>query len=153
MQNQNFTTTLLVDQTPTEVFDAIKNARGWWSGLHAEEFKGDSDKINDEFTFRAGNGAHYTKQKLVELIPGKKITWLVTDSKLTFAENQNEWTGTKISFDISKENNKTRIVFTHVGLVPQFECYNACAPAWTQYIQERLLLSLMMNGKAETATK
>src|ERR1700712_2378748 len=139
MQNQNFTTTLLVDQTPAEAFDTIKNVRGWWSGLHSEEFKGNADKLNDEFSFRAGGGAHYTKQKLVELIPDKKITWLVTDSKLTFVEKQNEWTGTKISFDISKENNKTKIVFTHVGLVQDFECYDSCAPAWTQYIQERLL--------------
>ena len=153
MQNQNFTTTLLVDQTTAEAFDAIKNVRGWWSGLHSEEFKGDSEKLNDEFTFRAGGGAHYTKQKLVELIPNKKITWLVTDSKLTFVEKQDEWTGTKISFDISKENNKTKIVFTHLGLVPEFECYGGCAPAWTQYIQERLLLGLMTNGKAQPAMK
>ncbi|MEO8769883.1 MAG: SRPBCC domain-containing protein [Ferruginibacter sp.] len=143
MQNQNFTTTLLVDQTPTEAFEAIKNVRGWWSGLHSEAFSGNSDKLNDEFTFRAGDSAHYTKQKLVALIPDKKITWLVTESKLTFVENQTEWTGTKISFDISKENNKTKIVFTHEGLVPELECYNSCTPAWTQYIQERLLLSLI----------
>ena len=153
MPGKDFATTMMVDQSAEEVFNAIKNVRGWWSGLHGEEFVGSSGQLNDEFTFRAGAGAHYSKQKLIELIPDKKITWLVTDSKLTFVEKQDEWTGTKISFDISKENNKTKIVFTHVGLVPEFECYNGCAPAWTKYIQERLLLSLMTNGKIETAAK
>ena len=149
MHNQNFTTTLLVDQTPKEAFHAIKNVRGWWSGLHAEEFDGKSDKLNDEFTFRAEDGIHTTTQKLVELIPDEKIAWLVTDSKLTFVEKESEWTGTKIIFDISKENDKTKIVFTHLGLVPEFECYDSCAPAWTQYIQERLLLSLKTAGKGK----
>ena len=153
MQNQNFTTTLLVEQTPKEAFDAIKNVRGWWSGLYSEEFEGSSDKLNDEFTFLAGDGVHYTKQKLIELTPDKRIVWLVTDSKLTFVENETEWTGTKLIFDISEEDNKTKIVFTHLGLVPEFECYDSCAPAWTQYIQERLLLSLITSGKEQPANK
>lgn len=138
MTTTDFSTTLLVNQTPEEVFDAIKNVRGWWSGLYAESFEGESDKLGDEFSFFAGDGAHYTKHKLVELVPSKKITWLVTDSKLTFVPNQTEWTGTKLSFDISEEDDATKIVFTHMGLVPEFECYNDCAPAWTQYVQQQL---------------
>jgi hypothetical protein len=149
MKNQSFTTTILVNQTPKQAFDAIKNVRGWWSGLHWEKFEGVSEKINDEFTFSAEDGAHVSKQKLIELIPEKKVVWLVTDSKLSFAENETEWTGTKIIFDISRENNATKIVFTHLGLVPEFECYDSCAPVWTKYIQERLLLNLINAGKKE----
>lgn len=139
MKNGNFTVDLLVDQTPHEVFNAIKNVRGWWSGLYDEKFKGTTDTLNEEFTFHAGGGAHYSKQKLVELVPDKEITWLVTDSKLDFVENQNEWNGTKINFKISSHGDKTKIRFTHIGLVPEFECYDSCSGAWSQYLQERLV--------------
>ena len=146
MKNKNFTTTLLVDQTPKEVFDSIRNVRGWWSGYYSEEIKGDTEKLNDEFSFRAGDGVHYSKQKLVEVIPNKKVVWLITESDLSFLEKKDEWTGTKVIFDISTKDNKTQLVFTHGGLNPGIECYNACAPAWSQYLQNKLL-PLIINSK------
>lgn len=139
MENKNFATTILVDQSPEEVFNAVSNVRGWWSGLYSEEIKGNTADLNDEFTFRAGGGKHYSKQKIVEAIPGKKVVWLVTESELSFLEKRDEWTGTKITFVISKDGNKTRLLFTHEGLVPEIECYDSCAPVWSQYVQEKLL--------------
>ncbi|WAC14172.1 SRPBCC family protein [Dyadobacter pollutisoli] len=139
MKNQDFTTTIYVDQTPAEVFNAILNVQGWWSGLYEESFEGGSEKIGDEFSFLAGGGVHYSKQRLIELEQDKKIVWLVTESKLTFVETTNEWEGTKLSFEIFKEDDKTKIVFTHIGLVPEFECFDSCAPAWTGYLQEQRL--------------
>ena len=139
MSNQNFNVTLLVDQTPEEVFNAVTNVRKQWSGYYSEEIEGNTEKFNDEFSFRAGGGAHFSKQKLVEVIPNKKIVWLVTDSELSFVENKNEWIGTKIIFEISKKESKTQLTFTHEGLVPEFECYDSCSPAWTQYLQNKLL--------------
>lgn len=139
MKNQDFTTTIFVDQTPAEVFNAILNVRGWWSGLHDESFEGGSEKLGDEFSFLAGGGVHYTKQKLVELEQDKKVVWLVTESNLSFVETTDEWSGTKISFEIFEEADKTKVVFTHLGLVPEFECYDSCAPAWTGYVQDQRL--------------
>ena len=152
MKNKNFTTTLIVDQTPEEVFNVVRNVRGWWSGYYSEEIKGDTEELNDEFSFRAGGGAHYSRQKLIEVIPNKKIVWLVTDSELDFLEKKDEWTGTKIIFDISTKVNKTQLVFTHDGLMPEIECYNACAPAWSQYLHNKLL-PLITSGKGNTGKK
>src|SRR4051812_13244872 len=116
MKNRNFTTDILVDRSEQEVFNVIKNVRGWWSGLYGEKFEGKSDKVNDEFDYWAGEGLHYSRQKLVELIQDKKIVWLVTDSKLDFIKNKQEWNNTKICFEISRQDNKTLVRFTHLGL-------------------------------------
>lgn len=138
MNKLDFTTTLLVDRSPEEVFKVICNVRGWWSGFYSEEIKGDTENLYNEFTFRVG-GVHYSQQKLVEIIPHKKIVWLVTDSELSFLKKKDEWTGTKIIFEISTKGNKTQLVFTHQGLISEIECYNSCASAWSMYVHEKLL--------------
>jgi len=143
---KDFTTRHLVNQSPKEIFNTILDVRGWWSGLHAEEITGTTDRLNSEFTFLAGGGAHYSKQKLIEAIPGERIVWLVTDSKLTFLDNEEEWIGTKICFDISTQGDKTQVRFTHLGLVPSIECYNECSGAWSQYLKKFLSPLLSENS-------
>ncbi len=132
--NKHFTKSFTTEKTPETVYNLLLNIKKWWSGLYSETIKGKSKKVNDEFTFSAGGGAHYSKQKLVELAPNKKIAWLVTESNLNFLDNTSEWVNTKICFDISKEGNKTRVIFTHKGLIPKIESYEGCASAWTQYL-------------------
>lgn len=138
MNAKNFTLTLLVEKPIEDVFKVVMNVHTWWSGLYSEEFTGVSEKIGDEFTFRAGEGAHYSKQKLVELVEHEKIVWLVTESKLSFIKQTDEWTGSHLIFEFSKKGNQTQVTFTHHGLTPEIECYDSCAPAWTMYIQQKL---------------
>src|SRR6266702_382968 len=114
MNNQNFTTTLLVDQTPKEAFNAINNPRGWWS----EEIEGSTEKLDDEFTYHYQD-IHSCKMKLIEVIPDKKVVWLVLDNYFNFTKDKTEWKGTKISFEISKKDKKTQVCLTHLGLVPE----------------------------------
>lgn len=139
----DFTTSLLVDQSPREVFKAIINPRGWWS----KNIIGNTEKQDDEFIFEV-KGVHYSKQRLIEVIPDKKVVWLVTEAKMTFIKDEGEWAGTKIIFDITKEGDKTKLTFTHEGLVPEVECYKACMPAWTDYIQHSLFM-LITTGKGD----
>ncbi len=139
----DFTTTFFVNQTPNEVFNAINNVSEWWQG----EIEGNTKKLNDEFNYRMEE-IHFSKQKLTEVIPDKKIVWLVTDSKLSFTKDKTEWTGTKIIFEIAEINNKTQLRFTHLGLVNKIECYEACSSAWQQLVQESLF-SLITKGKGK----
>jgi len=135
MATKNYTFSFETSETPKNIYEMLLDIPKWWSGLFGEVITGKSQNIGDEFSFRAGDGMHYSKQKLIELVPDKKITWQVTESKLTFLKKQDEWVGTKIGFDISKEGNKTHVTFTHQGLVPDIECYDSCTDAWTQYLK------------------
>ena len=133
METTNFTTTILVDATPIQVFNAINHPQQWWSG----EFIGSAEKLNDEFTYRYKD-MHYSNQQVAEMTPNKKVVWLVTDSRLNFIEDKSEWTETQIIFEIDKKDNKTEVRFTHKGITPEVECYSACSPAWTNLIQQSL---------------
>jgi hypothetical protein len=125
MNKQDYTTTFSVDQTPKEVFDAVNNVRGWWSG----EIEGRTDHLGDERTYRYKD-LHYSKHKIIELTPDRRVVWEVVDATLNFARDKTEWNGTKIIFEISRKGDKTEVRFTHQGLVPEFECFENRSNAW-----------------------
>lgn len=147
MKTSDFTTTFLVDQTPEEAINAIKNIRGWWS----EGVEGSTDKLNDEFIYHYKD-VHYCKMQLIELVPDQRVVWLVLDNYFKFTEDKSEWIGTKLVFDISRKDDQTAVRFTHAGLVPQYECYEICREAWTNYIQNSLR-NLITTGKGEPNPK
>ncbi len=140
---QDFSTTISVDQTPAEVFNAVNNVRAWWS----EEIEGGTKNLNDEFLYHYKD-VHICKMKLVEVIPNKKVVWLVMDNHFSFTSDKSEWVNTKIIFEISEKDGKTQLRFTHEGLVPEYECYQVCFDAWTSYIQGSLK-NLIVTGKGK----
>jgi hypothetical protein len=144
----SYTTAFTVDQTPEKVFAAINNVRGWWSG----EIDGNTEHLGDEFTYRYED-LHLSKQKITESVPGKRGAWEVLGGYVNFVkDNKTEWKGTVITFDISKNGDKTEVRFTHVGLVPEFECFDNCSNAWGFYINGSLR-DLIATGKGEPNTK
>jgi len=145
MSNQDFTTTLLVDQTPEEVFNEINNVRSWWP-----EIEGNTSKLNDEFTHQYQD-AHRCKIKIIEFVPSKKVVWLVLDNYFNFTKDKSEWTGTKIIFEISEKDGKTQLHFTHQGLVPQYECYDVCSNAWSDLIRNNLRSLIAKSKKQPTS--
>ena len=141
MGNQNFAVSFTVDKSPDAVFAAINNVRGWWSG----QIDGVTDKIGAEFTYRYGD-VHLSKQKVTELTPGRKIVWHVTDANLSSFGKKTEWKGTNIVFEIAQKGDRTEVQFTHIGLVPDFECYGDCSDAWGALVRGNLR-RLIITGK------
>ena len=91
MKTKDFTTAFTVDQSPEEVFAAINNVRGWWSGDRELKAAPTNSGMSSRIVTRPH---HYSKQKVTELIPGKKVVWLVLDSQLNFVKDKSEWKGT-----------------------------------------------------------
>ena len=143
METPDFISTLLVNQTPEVAFQAVKNISKWWS----EAIEGNTDNINDEFIYHYKD-IHYCKMRLVEIVPNQKLVWLVLDNYFKFTKDKSEWIGTKLVFNISQKENQTEVKFTHEGLVPQYECYEICREAWTNYIQNSLR-TLITTGKGQ----
>jgi uncharacterized protein YndB with AHSA1/START domain len=147
MTQKNFTATILVDQSPEDVFKAVNNVRGWWS----EEIDGNTEKPGAEFKFHYQD-LHHSTHKITEFVPGKKVVWHVLDAQINFVKDKNEWNGTDVVFEISKKDNKTELRFTHVGLVPAIECYGQCSGAWGFYINESLR-NLITTGEGQPNKK
>ena len=147
MNEQDFTITMTVDQTPAEVFAAINDVRGWWAG----DIDGGTDRLGDEFTYRYAD-VHYSKQRVVELVPGSRVGWLVLDARLTFTRDQAEWKDTRITFELSPKAGGTEVRFTHLGLVPEFECFDSCSNAWGSILNGSLR-SLIAAGEGQVAAK
>jgi len=143
MSATGFTTSIKVDQSPKEVFDAVTNVRGWWS----EEIEGNTAQLNDVFDYQYED-IHRCKIKLIEVIENEKIVWLIEKNYFKFTEDKTEWTGTKPTFEISEKDGKTELKFTHFGLVPEYECFEICRDSWTNYIQNSLQ-KLITTGKGE----
>lgn len=133
MSTQDYTTSYTMEQSPQEVFDAINNVRGWWSG----EIDGRTDQLGAEFTYRYQD-LHRSTQRITELVPGRKVVWHVLDARIDFVRDKTEWNGTDVVFEISRKGDKTELRFTHIGLRPAIECYGKCSGAWGFYINESL---------------
>ncbi|PST83116.1 SRPBCC domain-containing protein [Pedobacter yulinensis] len=141
MRNEDFSTTITVAATPAEVFQAISHVRGWWS----ENVSGHTDRANGEFTYHYQD-VHRAKMQITTFKPDQRMVWHVIDNYFKFTTDETEWTGTNIIFDISKQDDRTVLRFTHEGLVPAFECFQICHDAWTHYIQDSLK-NLIETGK------
>jgi hypothetical protein len=131
---------LTVEATPHEVFDRVTSVSRWWN----RSVDGASTKQDDVFTVRFED-LHVSTQKLIEVVPDRKVVWLVTDATLSFLADKHEWRNTTIRFELSTDGNRTHLDFTHVGLVPGIECYRACTKGWDHYIKTSLW-NLLMTG-------
>jgi len=123
-----------------DVIEKIGNVSEWW----AHQVEGPSKKLKDRFTVRIGET--FVDFEIVELVPEKKLVWLVTDCNLHWIKNKKEWTNTKVVFEIGQEKGITQLDMRHIGLVPGIECYENCEKGWDFYIKKSLF-NYLTTGK------
>ena len=140
MLNQDYHTSMTVNMPPSEAFDKISRVPEWWG----TDFQGQSRHVGDVFTIRFQSGDVYTI-KIVDVVPDKKVVWQVIDSNRPSLKDPHEWTGTQIVWEIAAHSNATQIDLTHVGLVPDIECYEECSQGWNFLLQKSLLTLLTEN--------
>ena len=130
----SFTTVFTVPREPLDVFDAINDVRAWWDG----DIDGETAELGDVFTYRH-EPQHISTQRITESVPGERVAWHVDDAFLSFISDPTEWVGTTIVFDLTPTGDSgTEVRFTHRGLVPTIECFDACSSAWGYYVGESL---------------
>jgi uncharacterized protein YndB with AHSA1/START domain len=140
-QPDSFTATVLVDQSPEEVFAAIVDVRGWWS----ENIDGRTDLPGEEFTYHH-QGLHRCTIRVTEMTSPTRLSWQVVDNYFNFTDDVTEWNGTEMSFDVVRTGLQTEIRFAHLGLVPAYECFDVCSNAWDFYLRTSLR-ALIRTGK------
>src|SRR3954452_10267885 len=99
MSNSSYTTSFSVDRTPNEVFDAINDVRRWWM----TKVDGDNGAVGHPFSYRVP-GVHFCRMRVTELVPGERVVWQVVDNHMGFIEDQSEWKGTEIRFELSEKD-------------------------------------------------
>jgi hypothetical protein len=142
MEKKNFHRTITVNASATEAMKKISQVNLWW----AKNFKGSTEKLNDKFSVQFGET--FVDFLISELVQNKKVVWKVTDCNLHWIKAKKEWNNTEVVFEISSENNKTKIDFTHIGLVPGVECYNDCEIGWNGHITMSLV-KFINEGKGQ----
>ena len=143
MSDHSFTTSFTVDRAPKEAFAAITDVRGWWS----DEIDGSTAELGDEFVYRYED-VHRCRIRVTEIVPDRKVSWLVVENYFEFTADKTEWTGTTISFDIVEKDGQTEVRFTHQGLVPEYECFEVCSTSWGFYVNGSLR-SLITTGEGQ----
>ena len=132
MKPQNYHVRLTTKITAPEAMEKINRIPAWWT----KNFEGSAAKLGDAFTVRFGEV--WKRFSVVELVAGKRIEWEVTDCHLLWLSDKKEWTNTYLIWEFSAGKDSTQIDFTHVGLIPEMECYDDCKPGWDFYLNESL---------------
>jgi len=144
----DFTTTVILDRAPAEVFAAILDTSSWWN----ESIEGSTAGPGDEFGFEVA-GLHRTRIRVTDVTPHERVEWTVVDNAFGFVQDQTEWVGNTMVFQLEPDGGGTRLTFTQHGLVPDYECYDVCSNAWGFFISDSLRnLVEAGQGKPESAS-
>jgi hypothetical protein len=145
MGNKNYKSALYtveieLAKSSSDVFDHLINLGKWWP----EDFEGEDIKLNSEFELTTGD-SHYSKNKVIEFVPDKKLVWLTTKG-IRKTDNY-EWTGTKMIFELTADGNNTILKFTYDGVVLESESERLVQIC--DLTVKEMFYNYMVNGKGK----
>jgi uncharacterized protein YndB with AHSA1/START domain len=128
---------LHINAPQQKVYDAISTINGlqnWWTVQTAGK-----DVVGETISFRFGEmGPDF---KVIELIPGQKVTWQCIGGI-------SDWQGTTLNFELDQNDGKTRIRFEHKDWKQDGDFYASCAFTWGRYLES--LRQYCQTGKGES---
>ena len=133
MKKENYQAIIIANKPAAACMDAINHVNEWWTA----GFEGKTSRVND--SFKVDFGKTFVDFRVIETHPGKKLVWLVTDCNIQGIKDKLEWKGTKVVWDLKPIKEGTEITMTHIGLVPEVECFDMCQTGWNFYVKTSLL--------------
>ncbi|MFF5214957.1 SRPBCC domain-containing protein [Micromonospora sp. NPDC000442] len=127
-----------VTSAPEDVYAALTTVDGlanWWT----EDTDGDGD-VGGVLRFRFIPGGF--DMKVLESRPAELVLWEVVDGP-------EEWIGTRVRFELKREDDFTIVLFRHEGWREPVEFMYHCSTKWAIYLMS--LKRLVETGKGEPA--
>ena len=125
-----------ITASPAEVYAALTTVdglAGWWT----QDTEGDGEPGGVlKFRFLPGG----FDMKVLETRPGEFVLWQVV-------EGPEEWIGTRVRFELSRQGGFTILLFRHEGWKEPVEFMYHCSTKWATYLMS--LKRLLETGKGE----
>jgi len=134
--NKSYTREIIVSSTPVEAYKALTTGFNEWWTTDCNSVTHVGDKIKFKF------GPSYWVMRANNLVPDKFVELECIEAHHVHnglpLSILNEWKGSKLKWDIQKQEVKTKIIFKHDGLVPSLECYEVCEQGWDYFFVNSL---------------
>jgi uncharacterized protein YndB with AHSA1/START domain len=125
-----------IDRPQEEVFRALTTIEGlsqWWT-------KGTTGDTSPGGIIRFRFGDAGPDMKVISIIPHESVTWQCVESP-------HGWIGNTLTFKLDRNENKTRVRFTHDGWKEEDDFYAICTFTWGRYMES--LRQLCQTGKGQ----
>ncbi|MEW8496558.1 MAG: SRPBCC domain-containing protein [Candidatus Thiodiazotropha taylori] len=127
----DYRSSIICPVSPSQAYRAIAEEMDqWWTPMSAPFLK-TGDRAKTDFggdSYWVFEARSLDDAKLIELDCVE--SHMVSDA----LDDPEEWRGTRLIFEFNEDKAGTEIRFTHLGLTPQFDCYEICKNGWDHYI-------------------
>jgi hypothetical protein len=132
----SYTSEITITSTPKAAYQALTTGFDkWWTT--------DCNRISetgDEVTFKFGST--YWVMRATNLIPDKFVELECIEAHHVHdglpSSILNEWKGSKLKWEVQKQDKKTKIILVHEGLMPSLKCYEVCGQGWAYFFVNSL---------------